>query len=125
MKLKSSVISHTTTVEFIERPESRTVQEGTNATFNCSINNTDFGIHWFANGTDILYTGLEGFEPIDTNMTTFGQLEVNAFLKYNNTTVTCVAIDRIEINKYIICGSDPAFLIVVGKYVLHMYLARE
>lgn len=113
---------------FYEQPESKTALEGTTATFNCSINNTEFKIHWWVNGTDLSHTP-QGFEVNVTNIRTFGQLEVNAFQTYNNTSVTCVAIDLIDLNEFLTCLSDTALLIVVGKYVyshyMYMYANKE
>lgn len=109
------LFSHTTAVHFNEEPENTTALEGTTATFNCSINNENSILFWYANNTDVSYSSIQerGIQIIEYSRT-FAQLAVSATQANNNICVYCRAIQLMPFNTF---TSAKACLVVEGKYI--------
>lgn len=117
------LFSHTTTVQFNEEPENTTALEGTTATFNCSINNENSILLWYANNTDVSYSSIQerGIQIIESSRT-FAQLAVSATQANNNTCVFCRAIQLMPFNAF---TSAKACLVVEGKYAYSCYMCKH
>ena len=102
---------------FLEHPRSITVTEGSSATFNCSIINSSFNLHWLVNGSDAGYTRFreKGVDIVSVNSTT-STLEIVGHVVNNNTIVSCVAL-RFGLHR-VWAPSENATLLVLGKRCL-------